>query len=142
MEIGEIVSSYTTQYLSQQSLTEDQKNALEEILAKYDPENMTEEERQAMRAEMREAGIPRTAETGQILMDAGFMPKPPEGMAAGGPPPGPPPDEAEEKDTTLLDLINQAKSGEIDEDEFISLLLDYAESGGSINPGNVIDKSV
>lgn len=141
MELSEIISNYTAQYFSQNSLTEEQKATLEAILNKYDPEDSSEEERQALRAELHEAGIPRTAETGRILMEAGFGPRLPEGKQAGGPSLGPLLS-ADEVDNTLLDLITKMKSGKIDRDEFMSLIMEYIESEGSISTGKVIDRSV
>lgn len=145
MEISGVSGSYASQAYSQESLTEEQKITLEEILAKYDAENLTEEDRHALMDELRAASIPRTQETGQILMEAGFAPAAPQG-AQGGPPPGPPPgvaddDEEDDENSELLALIAQVKSGEINQNEFMSLLEDYAKNGGSIANGSVVDKT-
>jgi len=142
MEVSEIINNYLAYCNRQASLTEEQKSTLGEILARYDPEKMTGEDRQALRAELIQAGIPRTGEAGRVLKEAGFMLPPPEVMDPAGPTSGSPPEAARDKSSGLLELIDQVKSGRIDEDEFISLLLDYAEANSPVSPGRVIDKSV
>ena len=143
MQISGVSSSYTTMSYSQTSLTDEQKDALEEILAKYDPENMSGEDMESLKTELQEAGIRPTREVGQIMNEAGFGP--PSGVqGAGGPPPGPPPDMADNDDdeeNELLELINQVKTGEITQEEFLSTLEEYAQLGGIISPGQVVDET-
>lgn len=53
-------------------LTETQKEALQEILARYQPENFSSRDRAALQKEMKDAGIPRTLETEKIIRENGF----------------------------------------------------------------------
>ena len=78
MEVSNISTAYMSQSIQRHGLTDDQRTSLEEILAKYDPENMTKEEMESLRTELREAGIPRCREVGQAMKEAGFAP--PEGQ--------------------------------------------------------------
>ncbi len=67
-----------------QSLSEEQKTVLEKILSSYDPENMTSSDADAMRQELKEAGIGPSRELMNTMKSAGFQPP------AGGPKPPPP----------------------------------------------------
>jgi hypothetical protein len=61
-------------------LTEEQKSTVEEILANYDPENMTEEDYKTMFDELREAEIKPSKGLRETIEAAGFeMPEPPDG---------------------------------------------------------------
>lgn len=61
------------------SLTEPQKEALQEILARYQPENFSSQDRAALRQEMKDAGIPRTPEAEKIIRENGFTNRTPAG---------------------------------------------------------------
>jgi hypothetical protein len=54
------------------TLTDEQKTQLEEILAKYDPENMTESDKKALVEELRSANIPPCKATFEAMEAAGF----------------------------------------------------------------------
>ena len=122
------------------SLTEEQKTAMTEILEKYDPENMTEEDRAAMIQEFREAGIPRSRDGMQLMKEAGFGPPeggpPPGGMR--GPMAGTGP--SEDVKTQLLDLIERAQAGEVTDEELQSELAQLAEMMASTS-GMLINQS-
>jgi hypothetical protein len=60
-------------------LTDQQKTQAQEIISQYDPDNMTEEDRMSMMEELREAGIHPGEDMKNILEEAGFDMKPPEG---------------------------------------------------------------
>lgn len=77
-------SSYQYQVGSSETskLTDEQKKKLQELLSKYDPENMTEETTKSMMDEIKSAGIKPSKEFGQIMNDAGF--KPPEKVRGSG----------------------------------------------------------
>ena len=135
MNISLITSSYYSQKSSETSLTEEQKTTLEEILAKYDSENLTEEDRQALQSELKEAGIPRCQESAKMLRQAGLLPdrseeetRNLESVLNGG-----------RGSNKLTDLIERFKSGEITQDQFMSTIQQYAESG-MLTPGNLIDE--
>ncbi len=103
------------------SLTDEQKTQLEEILSKYDPENMTDENRQALMEELKTAGIPLTRDAAEILEKSGF--ERPEGPPP--PPPGPPPQDSGTTtplNATFVQLMEQYQAGEIAEEEFLDQL--------------------
>ena len=137
MNISAITGGYYSLKSNETSLTEDQKTTLEEILSKYDSENLTEEDRQALQSELEEAGIPRCQESAKMLREAGLLSAPPEKESGS--------DQSlleatqEEETSELADLIEQFKSGEITQDQFMSMIQQYAESG-MLTPGNLIDE--
>jgi Ca2+-binding EF-hand superfamily protein len=99
------------------SLTDEQKESLQEIISQYDPENMTAEDHAALREALRTAGIPPTRETFQIMEEAGF--ERPEGPPpAGGPKPPATAQGDEEEENYFLELLEQLQNGEITEEEF------------------------
>ena len=138
-----------------QPLSEEQENALQDILANYDLENITQEELDSLHAEMEEAGIPRSRETMQIMTEAGLdfsAMAPPEGSP---PPGGMPPggaggpggvggtEESSESSTasTLMDLINQIQTGEADESDLEDFLGQFKQALTS-SVGNMIDQYI
>lgn len=65
-------------FITEPKLTVDQKTTLNEIISKYDPQNMTEETTKQMMEEIKEAGITPNKEFGEIMDKAGFKrPEPP-----------------------------------------------------------------
>lgn len=112
---------FQPQVRTETALTDDQKETVADILAKYDSSNMTEEETRAMFDELRSANVGPSKEMKEILETAGFeLPEPPEG----GQPPKP---EGTESTGTqppqyALELLEKIKTGEISEDEVSSLL--------------------
>ena len=73
--------------VGQTLMTESQKTSFQEIISKYDPENFSQKDFEAMGEELRQAGIGRTREVKSMLEDAGFNI---DQYAKGGPS-GPPP---------------------------------------------------
>jgi Ca2+-binding EF-hand superfamily protein len=120
----------------QTPLTEDQKNKLEEILAKYDPANLTEADKKSLMDELKNSGIPRCKETFQMLKDAGFKlghgGGQPDGMQVGA---------DGQQNSELLTLIQQLESGQITEEEFRALIGEMVQ-GDSVPTGSVINESV
>ncbi len=112
-------------------LSQEQKNTLEEILAKYDPEKMTQEDMKAMREEIAEAGIPRSRETMVMLREAGFTPppKPNQGTESllGEE------NQTQSEKGELWDLYQQLQNGEITEAEFQTLIKNQIQSGSLID---------
>jgi hypothetical protein len=112
-------------------LSQEQKDSLEAILAKYDPEKMTREDMKAMREEMAEAGIPRSRETMVMLKEAGFSP-------AAMPKHGTEALMGEENQTQsekgeLWDLYQQLQNGEITEAEFQARIQHQIQAGSLIS---------
>jgi|WetSurMetagenome_2_1015567.scaffolds.fasta_scaffold688744_1 hypothetical protein len=134
------ISSSSTQALFQaqtstsSKLTDDQKSALEEILAKYDVEEMTDDEKKSMMDEMKSTGIPMTSDTKEIMDAAGFTP--PEK------PQGPPPEEStsteEEIPEYLKDFIEKQQAGEVTQED-IDTLVEKLQASGETVPGALID---
>lgn len=120
--IYNVASTQSEPTFRKTSLTSDQKETLSNILSNYDSSKMTEEDQKSLFDSMMSAGIPMSDETASIMEAEGFSaPEKPQ-----GPPPPPPPQggdqssqlssiDDETKDT-LLSLIDQYLSGEIDED--------------------------
>lgn len=124
-------------------LTDDQKSTLSDILAKYDPENMTDEETIAMMDEIKAAGITPSKEFGEIMNAAGF--KPPEK------PQGPPPLEGTDSTTStssstvtaevpeyMASFLEKQQSGTATEDDILSLIQNLLNTNKSTT-GSIID---
>lgn len=58
--------------IQEQPLTDEQKKVISDILSKYDPSNMIEEDKENMRNELKNAGIKPSRELGKMLKEAGF----------------------------------------------------------------------
>lgn len=118
------------------TLTDEQETQLEEILAKYDPENMTESDKKALVEELRSANIPPCKATFEAMEAAGFT-RP-------TPPAGPPPEETGAAgatgsvNTSFLELLRQFQAGEVSESEFLDELNAIKEELET-NAGSVID---
>jgi len=110
-------------------MTEEQKAAAQEILAKYDPENMTREDMLAMREEFQDAGISRSRGLMQMMQEAGFK--------------GPRKDDTsqvqarENRNGTprgaLWQLYQQFQSGDMSEDEFLEQIKKTPITGQLVN---------
>jgi len=132
------ISSVSTlfQTAASDALTQSEKSTLQEIISRYDPENLSQEDREAMRAELEEEGLWGNVNTFEALENAGFVPPPPppsdmQGMDTGS---------TNEKPTQeLLDLVSQLEDGEIDQETFtteLKLLLQDSE----LVSGNFFDQ--
>ena len=109
---------YQSQYsTSTSSLTDEQKSLVEEILANYDSESITEEETKTLLDELKSTGIEPSKEMDEIFEAAGFKNskrpegKPPAGGMGGSQPP-----------QYALDLMEKVQSGEISEEDVTELL--------------------
>ena len=122
---------------SSSSLTEEQKSTLEDIISKYDPDNMDEESMTAMMDEIKEAGITPSKEFGEIMNTAGF--EPPEKPQ--GPPPTEETDETSETETPqcVLDFLEKKETGEIT-DEDINTLVQSLLSTDQSTTGTIVDQ--
>lgn len=107
-----------------QTFTDEQKSNLEEILAQYDSEDITDEEMRSMLDEIKEAGIGPGEDLKNALEEAGFELKPPQGGQGGPPQMGmngamgarlePP--------QFVQDFMDKAVSGEVTEDDIAAFL--------------------
>ncbi len=72
MDIQGLGLQYSSIGKQQKTLTDEQKSQLQDILAQFDSENFSNEDKKSLGDLMKEAGIPRSRETAQALADAGF----------------------------------------------------------------------
>lgn len=115
------------------TLTDEQKKTLQDIISKYDPDNMTDESTKAMLDEIKAAGIKPGKEFGEIMNTAGF--KPPEK------PQGPPP--ADESTSLkvpeyIASFLEKQESGTATEEDIISLIQNLLTSNKSTT-GSIVD---
>lgn len=137
--------SSSNSYLYQSSadtsnrLTDDQKKKLQEIIARYDPETVTQEDMKNMMEEVESAGIKPGKEFGEIMNEAGF--KRPEKPEEGTEGPGPLPETQDDLAQKLLELLKEKESGNINQedlDDFIENLRSSMES----SQGNIVNQKV
>jgi hypothetical protein len=139
MEISGIGGSFMS-FANQESvsLTDDQKTKVQEIISQYDLENLSKDDFEAIIEELKAEGIPRSKDTIEIMKEAGF--EPPQ-----GPPPKPMNEASSQIDdktkTELLDLLQQYKSGGIDEEGFLANLQSIISDLFDLS-GNVVDNTV
>ena len=111
------------------SLTEKQKERMEEILSEYDAENMTKEDMESLKQDMEDAGIPRCRERTMLLRSSGF---------------GSLERQEGKEQTSLLgrmqsqkgeiwDMYQQFQNGDITEEEFKAMIQSQIQSGSLIN---------
>ncbi len=119
-------------------LTDDQRSQLQDILANYDPENMTAEDTRTMRDEIRATGIRPGRELKSALEEAGFE--------VGPPPDGPPGQMAgpmglnrPEPPQFILDFIDKSESGDITADE-VTEFLEAIQARNQETTGLLIDQ--
>ncbi len=119
-----------------QPLNEAQKTQLTEILAKYDPENFSNHDRAKMRKDLRMAAIPPSQQTFQILEDAGFSKPVGKGALRGGVI-----SHAARNKSTLMELLDELKAGEITDKEFANQVEDIKQELG-VSIGEMIDNTI
>lgn len=117
-------------------LTDDQKQKLDEILAKYDSSSITSDSMKSLMDELRSSNIPPCKETREAMDAAGF--KPPEK------PQGPPPDDQTQGTQNslpqyLLDFIQKEESGSVTQDDIDSLIKNLQNSGETTT-GSLVDE--
>lgn len=119
-----------------QPMTDEQKTAASEILAKYDSTNMTEADHESLRTELEEAGITPSKELGKMMEEEGFeIPKGPRG------PKGADGEGKPEQPDFITELIEKLESGEVSEDEIKSFLQTLQETKGETG-GAIMDEYV
>lgn len=149
----------------QASLTEEQQQKVNEILAEYDAENISQEDFESIFAQFKEEGIPGGQALKSTVEEAGFdfssnieeaaasgemagmMPPPPPGGMGGMPPPGMQSSTSseEEDDSSEYDYASQLEellaaydNGEADQSDF-EALIESIKASGSSSTGNVIN---
>jgi len=126
---------YQSLFESTSKLTDEQKETLNGILVKYNPDNITQDSMKAMMEEIKAAGITPGKDLREIMDAAGF--KPPEK------PQGPPPDEAMGSTGNvpqyLLDFIEKQESGEVTQEDIDSLIANL-QASGKTTVGSLVDQ--
>ena len=141
MEIQAIgMSSMSFPQQTSKALTEEETSQLQEIMSRFDPENMTRDDYESMRVELEEAGLMDNVNTHKALKEAGYEPPaPPEGMHGPGRAPGQDEDDDEAK-AELLKLLQQLEDEEIDEEFFSTQMRELLQNTGAT--GNLVDQYV
>lgn len=93
---------------SSASLSSDQQSLIEETLANYDAENLTEDDALSIVESFSEAGISPSAEFAEALASAGFDAKEIGSLAGvgGERPPGPPPSSSDSQEFDLSSVVD------------------------------------
>lgn len=136
------------QMRSMQSLTDDQKTKITEILSQYDPENISEEDAKAIFQAFKEAGITPAKGMKEAIEAAGFDAEDlrAKGMPemGGKMPPPPPPEEGSGQGMnisalqTLQEILNQYDLSSLTEEEQTELYTQLQENG-LLNAGYLLD---
>lgn len=129
-----------------QGLTEDQKTTITEILSQYDPENVTEEDAQAIFQAFKDAGITPTRGMKEVIEAAGFDAEDlrSKGMTDSQMPPPPPQSESTGVNLSALqslqEILNQYDLTSLSEEDQTSLTQKLLENG-FLQPGSMVDLS-
>ncbi len=116
--------------LSNEPLSESQRTSMEEILEKYDPKNLSDEDKVSLMSELKEAGFKPSRESIQLLKDNGFKmrEKPQKGMK---------PDMKQMK-PEIKALVEQFQNGDIEKEELQSQMEQYKPNFGEFS-GDFLD---
>ena len=134
---------------SMQSLTDEQKQTIADILSQYDPENITEEDAKAIFQAFKDAGITPAKGMKEAIEAAGFNAEDlrSKGMPEkGGKMPPPPPPQESSSSTgmnisalqSLQELLNQYDLSNLSEEDQAQLYTQLQQNG-FLNTGNVVD---
>lgn len=151
---ADVTALFQRQGVFQNTLSDEQKSSISDILSQYDPEDLSDEDVQSIKDQLKEAGVRPSPELKSALEGAGFDAEafrpagpPPGGPGqAGGPPPGPPPGEggeteaSEETLKTLASIFEDYDLESLTEDNLDEIQQKLKEVGISL-PGSVIDQS-
>lgn len=125
-------------------MTDDQKNTLESILSKYDPNNMTQDSMKSLMEELKKSGIKPSKDSKDIMDAAGF--KPPE-KSKGGTQSDESTSSTDSTSSTctlpqyMLDFITKEESGNVTKDD-ITTLIQNLQSAGKTSSGTLVDQTV
>ncbi len=111
------------------TLTEEQTSALGEIIAQYNPEGMTQEERRDMKAAIKDAGIPPSHEVRSALEDAGFQGPRQAGMGGPGGPPNIKQSMTDEESVAFDEILAQYDPEEMTRADYETLRDDIQAAG-------------
>lgn len=126
-------------------LSDEQKSAAEEILAQYDPDDLSEEDVDAIKQQLRDAGVGPSRELKDLLQEAGFDaerfrpagPGGPGGSPEGAPPP--PPELSQEQVQTLASIFEGYDAENLTEDDLLAIQQKLQEAG-LFGRGAVVDQ--
>ena len=118
---------YHYQVRQETSLTDEQKTTLSEIIAQYDPENMSKDDMKTMMDEIKSANIPPSKDLKEIMDAAGF--EPPKRPEDEGAMPPPPQNGSKEIPGFIQEFMQKQESGEATQDDFNQLLQTLQEKG-------------
>jgi hypothetical protein len=131
-----------------QSLTDEQKQKIADILSQYDPENVSDEDAKAIFQAFKDAGITPAKGMKEAIEAAGFDAEDlrTRGMSdqGGRMPPPPPPDSGSSSGVnvsalqSLQEILSQYDLTDMTTDEQ-SQLLSQLQNQGLMNPGYIID---
>ena len=121
------------------NLTDDQKNQIESVLSKYDSENITNEDKQKLKDELKSLNVGPSKELFEILKSAGFGPNEMKGKEAEGLPPMPG-NASGEAPTFMQDFMEKQKAGTVTQDDLDTLIKNLQGSGQNIT-GWFVDKA-
>ncbi len=126
-------------------LTSDQKSTISEILSNYDPENVSDEDAQAIFQAFKDAGITPAKGMKEAIEAAGFDAEDlrSRGMSDQGMPPPPPQSSSSNSINvsalqSLQEILSQYDLTNLSETDQTSLV-SALESSGFIYPGSVLD---
>lgn len=122
-------------------MTDEQKDQLQDILSNYDVENMTDEDKQSLMEEIRDAGIKPGDDLKTALEDAGVEMAPPPPPPDGGQPPMGGPGETGQTSQFLQDFLDKYESGELT-DEDIESFVQSIKSQGQMAQGVLFDQKI
>jgi hypothetical protein len=77
MNVSSLSSSGSWVFSAYESMTEEEKSKVEEILSRYDAEDFSAGDQQSMMEELKEAGIKPSRELFSMIKDSGFVTAPP-----------------------------------------------------------------
>jgi hypothetical protein len=122
------------------SLTEDQKASVQEIVSKYDSENMTADSMKSMMDEIKDLGFSPSEDVKTILENAGFkkpadMPPPPDGQGKGARVDG------SYVPDFITEFLQKQENGEVTQLDYEQLSQNLKNNDETTN-GIFIDKSV
>lgn len=127
-----------------ETLTESQKAKLEEILAKYDPENLDAEDAKSIFDAMREAGIQPSKAVKETVEAAGFDLEKFKPERPAGPPPEMSGNKSESVNLSSLQslqtILNQFDLNNLSADDQDSLF-SQIQNAGLMEPGNLFNLS-
>ena len=118
------------------SLTEDQKQTVSDIISKYDSSNISDSDFRSMMSEIHDAGITPSRDLRNMVEEAGFtMPEGngPQGVKGEGRPPKP--------SESVLNLMNKIETGEISEEDMLSYIQNLQNESGNTT-GSIMDEYV